>query len=191
MNVIERGSTRPVNAKPFRKLALAYLVWHDKPFVIITKEGPYTIDETHPDWDGGYWVCYPDDGDPYAIAPKFVRESYEPETHDIGVRKLRPKTLYNADTSSTEQNVPDVVKFGNPDDWKLLCKASSESEGWMKSTKWMELGNAVLVQVSTQQRNPDGSYAVAEALAVVPTPTPASTLSLDSEMRLGSVNTWR
>jgi Lon protease-like protein len=35
---------------------------------------------------------------------------------------------------------------------------SSKSEGWMKPTKAMEIG--CIVQVTTQQRNPDGSYAI-------------------------------
>ena len=38
----------------------------------------------------------------------------------------------------------------------------------MKSTKAMETGNGCVVQVTTQQRNPDGSYAIAEALTFVP-----------------------
>ena len=38
----------------------------------------------------------------------------------------------------------------------------------MKSTKAMELPGGCLVQVTTQQRNPDGSYVVAEALEFVP-----------------------
>ena len=50
----------------------------------------------------------------------------------------------------------------------LLSKASSESEGWMKSTKAYSIGKGCLVQVTTQQRNPNGSYSVAEALSYVP-----------------------
>ena len=39
----------------------------------------------------------------------------------------------------------------------------------MKSTKAMEIPEVgCVVQVTTQQRNPDGSYAVAEALTFVP-----------------------
>ena len=38
----------------------------------------------------------------------------------------------------------------------------------MKSTKVMNLPDGALVQVSTQQKNPDGSYSVAEALSYVP-----------------------
>jgi hypothetical protein len=52
--------------------------------------------------------------------------------------------------------------------FSLLCKASSESEGWMKSTKAMAVVGGCIVQVTTQQRNNDGSYAVAEALTYVP-----------------------
>ena len=79
------------------------------------------------------------------------------------------KTLHNSDISGTRQNVPDVEVFGNGDMFQLLCKASSKSEGWMKSTKAMEIpGVGCVIQVTTQQSNPDGSYALAEALTFVP-----------------------
>ena len=79
------------------------------------------------------------------------------------------KTLHNSDVSGTKKNVPDTIVYGNGDMFKLLSKASSQREGWMKSTKAMEIPHVgCLVQVTTQQRNPDGSYAVAEALQFVP-----------------------
>ncbi len=62
------------------------------------------------------------------------------------------KTLHNSDASRVKQNVPDVKIFGDGDMWQLLCKASSESEGWMKSTKAMEIpGMGCVIQVTTQQ----------------------------------------
>lgn len=79
-----------------------------------------------------------------------------------------PKTLCNSDISGAHQNVPDLVTVGNVDMFQLLCKASSLREGWMKSTKAMQVPGGCVVQVTTQQRNPDGSYAVAEALTFVP-----------------------
>ena len=79
------------------------------------------------------------------------------------------KTLHNSDISGAKKNVPDIVVYGNGDLFKLLSKASSQREGWMKSTKVMEIPHVgCLVQVTTQQRNTDGSYAVAEALQFVP-----------------------
>ncbi len=78
------------------------------------------------------------------------------------------KTLHNSDISGAHVNVPDIRVVGNGDMFQLLCKASSEEEGWMKSTKAMQLPKGCLVQVTTQQRNDDGSYAVAEALQFVP-----------------------
>ena len=79
------------------------------------------------------------------------------------------KTLHNSDISGAKKNVPDIVVYGNGDLFKLLSKASSKKEGWMKSTKVMEIPHVgCLVQITTQQRNPDGSYAVAEALQFVP-----------------------
>lgn len=78
------------------------------------------------------------------------------------------KTLKNTDASGTTKNVKDVQFWGNGDTFQLICKASSESEGWMKSTKAMEVPGGCVVQVTTQQRNPDGSYALAEAVTFVP-----------------------
>lgn len=78
------------------------------------------------------------------------------------------KTLHNSDVSGTRKNVKDVKVVGDVDMFRLLCKASSEKEGWMKSTKAMEIpGWGCVVQITTQQRNPDGSYSLAEALTNV------------------------
>ena len=78
------------------------------------------------------------------------------------------KTLYNTDMSKAKDNVSDLAIFGNGDSFQLLFKASSESEGWMKSTKAMGTGNGCIIQVTTQQRNDDGSYAIAEAVTFIP-----------------------
>lgn len=82
---------------------------------------------------------------------------------------MKEKTLHNSDVSGTRTNVRDVKVVGDGDMFRLLCKASSQEEGWMKSTKACEIPFlGVLVQVTTQQRNLDGSYSVAEALTFVP-----------------------
>ena len=79
------------------------------------------------------------------------------------------KTLHNSEVSGARVNVKDIKIVGNGDSFQLICKASSEAEGWMKSTKAMEVpGVGCFVQVTTQQRNEDGSYAVAEALTFAP-----------------------
>jgi len=77
------------------------------------------------------------------------------------------KTLGNTDQDACRKNVSDVVIFGE-DAFKLISKASSVKEGWMKSTKAMDVGCGCVVQVTTQQTNPDGSYSCAEALTYVP-----------------------
>jgi hypothetical protein len=82
-----------------------------------------------------------------------------PNDQPISVKEMAEKA---------KQNIRDIKVIGNGDMFQLLCKASSEAEGWMKSTKALETDVGCLVQVTTQQRNPDGSYAVAEALAFVP-----------------------
>jgi hypothetical protein len=78
------------------------------------------------------------------------------------------KTMVNSDASGASKNVKDIQFWGDGDTFKLISKASSEAEGWMKSTKAMYTGNGCVIQVTTQQRNPDGSYSVAEALTFVP-----------------------
>lgn len=70
--------------------------------------------------------------------------------------------------ADAKAKVSDIKVFGNGDLFILLSKASSESQGWMKSTKGMNVPGGCLVQVSTQQRNPDGSWVLAEALSFCP-----------------------
>ena len=78
------------------------------------------------------------------------------------------KSLDNTTANKAKDQVKDLKILGDGDMFKLLCKAYSEAEGWMKSTKAMEVNGGCLVQVTTQQKNLDGSYAVAEALSFVP-----------------------
>ena len=79
------------------------------------------------------------------------------------------KSLCNTTVNGAKKNVKDIVVFGNGDTFKLICKASSKAEGWMKSTKACEIKDVgCLVQVTTQQVNPDGSSSVAEAVTFAP-----------------------
>jgi hypothetical protein len=74
------------------------------------------------------------------------------------------KTLKNTSFDGVEKNVSDVQKFGDGDLFKLISKAWSKDEGWMKSTKAMEIDNiGCVVQVTTQQGDN-----IAEALTFVP-----------------------
>jgi hypothetical protein len=73
------------------------------------------------------------------------------------------KTLSNTTASQAKDNVKDIVFWGNGDTFKLISKASSKEEGWMKSSKAMEIQNVgCVVQVTTQQGDN-----VAEALTFV------------------------
>lgn len=82
---------------------------------------------------------------------------------------MKEKTMDITEVKGAKDNISDLKVFGIGDTFKLICKASSQEEGWMKSTKAMEIINVgCVIQVTTQQRNSDGSYAVAEALSFVP-----------------------
>lgn len=79
-------------------------------------------------------------------------------------KEKKQKTLHNSTVSGARDNVSDLQVFGDGDTFKLICKASSAQEGWMKSTKAMEIpGVGCVVQVTTQQ-----GKRVAEALTFVP-----------------------
>lgn len=78
------------------------------------------------------------------------------------------KDLAISEIRGAKEHIKDLNVYGDGDTFSLLCKASSQEQGWMKSTKVCNTHNGCIVQVTTQQENPDGSYAVAEALTFVP-----------------------
>lgn len=73
------------------------------------------------------------------------------------------KTLDNTTAIQAKDQVSDIKFWGDGNAWKLLGKASSKNEGWMKSSKAMNVGSGCLVQVTTQNKDN-----VAEAVTFVP-----------------------
>ena len=77
---------------------------------------------------------------------------------------MTDKILDISEVKEAKANIDDLIVYGDGDTFRLICKASSEAAGWMKSTKAMEIpGVGCIVQVTTQQNNQ-----VAEALVFVP-----------------------
>jgi hypothetical protein len=82
---------------------------------------------------------------------------------------MSERALDNTNTADAAKTASDIKVSGNPDIWVLACKASSATQGWMKSTKIMAVPGGRVVQVSTEHRGSDGKVtACAEALAFVP-----------------------
>ena len=77
------------------------------------------------------------------------------------------KVLNIKNNEDAKNKISDIEIIGD-DLWQVLCKASSKDQGWMKSTKAMDITNGCLIQVTTQQVNPDGSYSLAEAITFIP-----------------------
>jgi hypothetical protein len=73
------------------------------------------------------------------------------------------KALDVQSVEDAQAKVSDIKVVGNGDTFALLCKASSKSQGWMKSAKAMETPSGCVVQVTTQQGDN-----VAEAITFVP-----------------------
>lgn len=138
-------------------LTMSALELRAKFILEITKMCPQKNPEAH---------CAESGADPKPTGADSVRSSLSQKVSESEQQK--PKTLHNHEESGARKNVKDLNIIGDDDSFALLFKVSSQSEGWMKSTKAMDVGNGCLVQVTTQQRNPDGSYAVAEALTFVP-----------------------
>ena len=89
------------------------------------------------------------------------------------------KTLDISEVKGAKANIADLKVFGDGDTFALLCKASSNDQGWMKSTKVCNCPDGCIVQVTTQQKNSDGTYSVAEALTYVP----GAKIDIDTEPR--------
>ena len=67
-------------------------------------------------------------------------------------------------TDSSEGQAQDFSTWGNPDDFKLLFKAWSQKEAWMKTTKALQIdGVGCVVQVTTQNEE-----LISESLTFVP-----------------------
>lgn len=80
------------------------------------------------------------------------------------IANSQKKTLNNTTASQAKENVSDIEFWGDGDTFKLISKASSKSQRWMKSTKAHEIaGLGCLVQVTTQQGDN-----IAEAVTFVP-----------------------
>lgn len=87
------------------------------------------------------------------------------------------KTFSNTDADGAKDNVKDIRFWGDGDIFKLISKAHSKAEGWMKSTKAMEIpGVGCVVQVTTQQGDN-----VAEAVCYVPGVKIQSTFGEDGQ----------
>jgi len=109
--------------------------------------------------EGGMIARNPEDhNDKWYVSKKYFKDNLE-----LAIISTGEKSLGNTDASGAKVNVKDIVFWGDGDAWKLLGKASSKNEGWMKSSKAYEIpGIGCIVQVTTQQNDN-----VAEALTIV------------------------
>ena len=73
------------------------------------------------------------------------------------------KPLGITNVQEAKDQIKDLKVFGDGDTWVLLCKASSEEQGWMKSTKVMNVPGGCVIQVTTQEQSH-----VAESVVFVP-----------------------
>lgn len=87
----------------------------------------------------------------------------------VAEKTLTHKDMHDVNELNKHRGGRDIESVNNPGRWKLVCKASSKSEGWMKTTKSLEIeGVGCLVQTETQQRNVDQTNSVSQALVFVP-----------------------
>ena len=137
--------------------------------------------------DAGYLVIYPDgykSWSPKDVFEEAYKEITADKNHDDILRSFMcgtdkvGKTYGNTDTKGATKNVKDIVFFGDGDTFKLISKASSKNEKWMKSTKFLEIdGVGGVLQVTTQQGDN-----IAEAVTFVPGVKLGTTFNEDGEV---------
>jgi len=99
-------------------------------------------------------------------------------TYSAGEKEDTGKTYGNTCTNTASDNVKDIVFWGDGDTFKLVLKASSVKEKWMKSTKFLEIpGFGGVLQVTTQQGDN-----VAEAVTFVPAVKLIETVDADGKI---------
>lgn len=120
-------------------------------------------------------------------APKTeVKPKAKPAVAKVQPAKEELKVERPLDITNSEQlkeHYEEVVTVGNPDQWRLICKASFGKT--MKSTKGLAIsGRGVLIQVTTKE----GEH-IAEALEFIP----GAKLTAVTETVEGKpvVNYWR
>ena len=148
--------------------------YFDSELKISTLEG--TLEATIGDFiiKGIKGEFYPCKEDIFALTYDKVEENKNP---------LFTKSLHNTTSNGAKKNVKDIQFWGDGDTFKLISKASSEIEGWMKSTKAMYIEHiGCIVQVTTQQRNPDGSYSISDAVTFVPKAEISEVVNVNNEV---------
>lgn len=81
---------------------------------------------------------------------------------------MSERALDNHNMATATASTPDITVAGDPGAWVVVGKASSKSQGWMKSTKRMKVPGGWLYQATTEHRVAGAVSACAEALAFVP-----------------------
>jgi len=101
--------------------------------------------------------------DMWLIAKKYFEDNLELFDANVITISSGGKSYGNTTASGATKNVKDIVFWGDGDQWRLIGKASSANEKWMKSTKAMQFPTGCMLQVTTQQGDQ-----VAEAINFVP-----------------------
>jgi len=102
-----------------------------------------------------------------ALLDTFVNRLEAGSSLEIGSVKLLAEPFVTETNDLKQQiNREEVKIFGNPDKLVLLFKA--EGSNWSKSTKAMQVPGGCILQVSTERKGANNTWAVAEALTFIP-----------------------
>lgn len=83
-------------------------------------------------------------------------------------RRVSDRNLHNTSSADAKATTPDIQVHGNPDAWECICKASSQSQGWMKSTKRMRVEGGYIYQSTTEHRSGGLVTACSDSMVFVP-----------------------
>jgi hypothetical protein len=87
------------------------------------------------------------------------------ESCRLEIDSIEARILNRSGVTATSDLSDQVAVYGDPDLFRLICKA--QGANFVKSTKAMEVPGGCVVQVSTREVGPQG-LSVAEAVSFVP-----------------------
>ena len=89
----------------------------------------------------------------------------KPTTKKPTTKRIKPIV---EEEPKDKEPVSDIEVIGDDTMFQLLSKVTSKKAGLQRMTSAMQVRGGCIINVTTQQRNPDGSYAIADALTFVP-----------------------
>lgn len=89
----------------------------------------------------------------------------KPTTKKPATKRVKPIV---EEEPKAKEPLSDIETVGNPDMFEVLTSVNFPKEGLSRAIMAMSVRGGCVMAVTTRQKNPDGSYAISDALTFVP-----------------------